>query len=132
MIKLIEINGERYPFLFDMEVVWFLTSTGRIEIIYDKEPAEDGEKKVAGLRGEYNDMMELFLTANRSAIEYEGKGKSLTLIEIKNGIRKDPKLFIDLQKELNESEVFEVFEKLKEVEEDPEKKKKSPGTKSSG
>jgi len=135
MIKLIEINGKRYPFLFDMEVVWFLTSSGKIELVQEEDP-ETKEKKLVGLRGEYKDMMELFLIANRSAIEYEGKGESLELLDIKNGIRKNPKLFVDLQRELNKSEVLKMFEELQDEEEEEEggqtkKKKNSPGTRSS-
>jgi hypothetical protein len=129
MIKLIEINDKRYPFLFDMEVVWFLTSSGKIELVKEKEIVKDEkgneieEEKISGFRGEYNDMMELFLIANRSAIEYEGKGESLKLLDLKNGIRKNPKLYVDLQRELNESEVMKMFSELEEKEEEKEGQK---------
>ncbi len=138
MIKLIEIKGKRYPFLFDMEVVWFLTSSGKIEIIYEENPDYDkddpkkGDKEIVkAIRADYGDMMELFLIANRSAIEYAGEGEPLSLLDLKNGIRKSPKLFNILQTELNESEVIQAFGELNENGEDSGKKVKQPGTKSS-
>jgi len=138
MITLFDIKGKRYPFLFDMEVVWFLTSSGKIDIetqrnekgdvIKDEETGEP----VVKITAEYDDMMELFLKANYSAIEYEGKGNELETVDLKNGIRENPKLFVDLQRALSESGAMKMFEELKKEgeEEDAKKKNSSPGKKS--
>ena len=106
MIELIDINGKRFPFLFSMDVVWFMSGSGKIEF--------KGEGENTRITANYDDLIELFLIANQSAIEYEGKGEKIDAITLKNGIRKTPKLFIDLQNKLSESEAIKMFEDLKD------------------
>lgn len=108
MIDLLEINGKRYPFLFSMDVVWFLSGSGKIDF---KEEGE-GEEKKTRIIANYDDLIELFLIANSSAVEYEDKGELLDTKTLKNGIRKNPKLFIELQEKLAKSEALKMFEDL--------------------
>lgn len=106
MIELIDINGKKYPFLFAMDVVWFLSGSGKIEF--------KGEGENTRLTADYNDLIELFLIANKSAIEYDGKGDEIDAVTLKNGIRKNAKLFIDLQNKLAQSDAIKMFEDLKD------------------
>jgi len=119
MIDLIEVRGKRYPFLFSMRAVWFLTSSGKIEI---KKGETDEETKVVA---EYDDMLELFVIANKSAIGYDGKGDEITAKELEKGIDENPRLFIELQNALSKSGVLKMFQEMGE-----DKKKPSPGKKS--
>lgn len=118
MTNIIEINGKRYPFLFSMDVVWFLQGSGKI----DFEESGEGEEKQTKVIADYNSLIELFIIANESAVEYEGKGETLTPKDLRNGIRKNPKLFIDLQNKLGDSEVFKILESMAD-EKDEDKKK---------
>jgi hypothetical protein len=119
MIDIIKIGDKDYSFMFDMEVVWFLTSSGKIDII-----KEGGDK--TKIIADYNDMMELFLIANRSAVEFSGTGEPLTMMELKNGIRKSPKLFMDLQNALSNTKALNMLNEMI-----PDGKKKSlPGSES--
>ena len=122
MIDLIDINEKRYPFLFSMDVVWYLSGSGKIEIEEKKTGEQDKDGKditQTKITAKYDDLIELYLIANDSAIEYQGKGARIDAKTLKNGIRKDPKLFITLQNKLAESEALKVFADLND-----DKKKK--------
>lgn len=120
MINTLDINGKKYDFLFDMEMVWHMNSSGKFKVI---------EGDDVRLECDYNDLLGLFLIANKAAVEYQDKGDELDLKTLKNGIR-DPKngakLFLDLQGFMSQSEVLTQLSQL-----NGENKKKSHGTKSS-
>lgn len=111
MINLIKIGDKEYGFHFGMRVFWHISNSGEIE--FDEI---DGR-----ITSDYDSFLELFVIANKAAIDKEGKGESLTVKDLEFAIDDDPEILTRLQ---NAFATSKVIKKLQKSQEKTEKKPK--------